>query len=212
MKKTFVIFSLAIFAAILSFKTGWFNYVLIIMTVLSIATLLLVGLLSIFKNLNNRAHKVPIYIILICVIGIITSLFRPYNKAIIKSENIEANLKYAYETDQSDRKELRSYVKFISKLDERDSLRLSQVKDIYSENKITDPLNQFHAAFIFHHSNNSADYKIASGLASQAARSKVLESNLTAQWLKKAAYDRFMLSIGKQEKYKTQNKFSFEIK
>lgn len=150
-------------------------------------------------------------IILLCLFGTLVSLFRPYEEPIIHSEDTGQDLEYAYKTDQNDRKELRSYIDLFSKLNERDEKRLQQVKRLYSEGEISEPREKFHAAFIFHHSDNSKDYKLASLLASQAANAEELKDEYQVQWLQKAAYDRYMLSIGKPEKYNTQNKFSIEL-
>lgn len=211
MKKSITILSLIIIISILSYKIGWINYILILTASVAIVFLIIVGLISIFKNLKSRIFKVPLLIICICVIGVISSFFRPYNDPIIKSNNLSKNLEYAYKTDQNDRKELRSFIGYSNKLKQRDSIRLKQVRKNYSQDKISEPIDKFHAAFVLHHSNNSKDYKIASKLASEAAGSEKLKDNYMVQWLQKASYDRYMLSIGKPEKYNTQDKFSINI-
>lgn len=212
MRKKITILFLIIATSLLSFKIDWFNYILILILVLTIVFLILVGLISIFKKLKSKVFKVPLIVVLLCIIGVIVSFFRPYNPPIIQSENLSKNLEYAYRTDQSDRKELRSFIGFLSKIEERDSIRLNQVRNQFSQDKISEPIDKFHAAFIFHHSNNSKDYRIASELASDAANSENLKDKFTVQWLKKASYDRYMLSIGKPEKYNTQDKFSIDFK
>ena len=131
--------------------------------------------------------------------------------AIIKSDDVSKNLEYAYQTDQNDRKRLKSFIGFFSKLKERDSIRLKQTKEIYNQEMLSKPIDKFHAAFVYHHSDNSKDYKIASELAEEAANSKKLKDVYTVQWLRKASYDRYMISIGKPEKYNTQNNFSIDL-
>lgn len=211
MKKKISLLIIYIITAALSYIIDWFNYILILIIAVTLLHLIFIGLISIFKKLNNRNFKIPLIIISICVIGIVISFFRPYDEPIIKTKNLSNKLKYAYKTDQSDRKELRSFISIISKLEERDSIRLKQVKNLYLQDKILDPIDKFHAAFIFHHSDFVDDYKIASKLASDAADNTNLKDNYTVQWLKKASYDRYMISIGKPEKYNTQNKFSIEL-
>ncbi|MDR5589925.1 hypothetical protein [Christiangramia sp. SM2212] len=129
----------------------------------------------------------------------------------METDNVSRNLEYAYNTDQNDRKEIKSFIDYFSKLEERDSIRLRQIKNYYHQGKISNPKDKFHAAFIFHHSDNSKDYKIASELAEEAANSDKLKNEYTVQWLKKASYDRYMVSIGKPEKYGTQNNFSIDF-
>lgn len=202
---------LLIIVSVLSYTIDWIHYVLILIFALTIIFLAIAALIAIFKDLKKSAFSTSILILLLCIFGITTSLFRPYEPAVIQSENISKNLKYAYKTDQGDRKDLRSFVPFFSKLEERDSIRLNQVKELYTQDKISEPLDRFHAAFIFHHSNNSNDYRIASQLAAEAASSATLKDKYMVQWLKKASFDRYLLSIGKPEKYGTQNKLSIDF-
>ena len=211
MTKKLIFLSLIIIISLLSYFVNWFNYVLILIAVLALVYILLIGLISIFKKVRSNHFKTPALLICICITGVIISLFRPYDPAVIESENISTELQYAYNTDQDDRKELKSFVGYFSELNKRDSLRLMQVRKYHLKNKITKPIDKFHAAFIFHHSDNSEDYKIASELASEAANSEKLKDNYTVQWLQKASYDRYMLSIGEPEKYNTQNNFSIDF-
>lgn len=211
MKKTITIIGLVVIISLFSYNMLWVNYLLMLIMVLALIFLILIGLVSIFKIQNSQRFKIPLWTILICLSGIITSLFRPYDEATIESDNPGRNLEYAYRTDQADRQELRSFVSFMSKLEERDHERLEQVRKLYSQDKISTPIDKFHAAFVFHHSDNSNDYRIASQLAADAAQNEALKDNYTVQWLQKASYDRYMLSIGKPEKYNTQNTFSLDV-
>lgn len=211
MKKTITITGLVLVISLFSYNMLWVNYLLMLIIVLALIFLILIALVSIFKIQNSQRFKIPLWIIIICLAGIITSLFRPYDEATIESDNPGRNLEYAYKTDQADRQELRSFVSFMSNLEERDHERLEQVRKLYSQDKISTPMDKFHAAFVFHHSDNSNDYRIASQLAADAAQNEALKDNYTVQWLQKASYDRYMLSIGKPEKYNTQNTFSLDV-
>ncbi|GHA32873.1 hypothetical protein GCM10007103_12900 [Salinimicrobium marinum] len=127
------------------------------------------------------------------------------------SGSLGKKLQYAYETDQNDRKQLRSFIGLFSKLNERDDKRLTQVKELSQDRKLLKPMDKFYAAFIYHHSDNSTDYETASKLSAQAAESEKLQDHYQVQWLKKAAYDRYMVSLGKPEKYNTQNSFGIKV-
>jgi len=48
-------------------------------------------------------------------------------------------------------------------------------------------------------------------LTSEAPKARHLQDHNLVQCLKKVAYDRWMVSIGKPEKYNSQKKFSIEI-
>ena len=150
-------------------------------------------------------------LMLICISGVCISLIRPYDKAVIHQGSLSEKLKFAYESDQKDRMQLRSFLSYFSNLEHRDLKRLNQVKNIRKINTIKKPRDKFYAAFIYHHGKDSIDYKIASKLATEAALHSSLKNDYKVQWLRKAAHDRYLLAIGKQEKYNTQNNFSFDI-
>lgn len=210
MKK--IILFLLIITAVLSYLVEGFEFILIAIGILSLIFLVIVTLIRLFKKLNFQYIKIPLLIILICFIGAIVSLARPYGEdAILTSGSVSEKLEYAYKTDQNDRKQLKSFIGFFSDLEHRDELRMRQVKEIQKKNEIEKSIDKFYAAFVYHHSDNSNDYQTASELAAEAAKSNHLKDNYQVQWLKKAAYDRYMVSIGKPEKYNTQNSFSMEL-
>mgnify|MGYP006208690049 CR=1 FL=1 len=156
--------------------------------------------------INSRYIRVPLFVIGICLTGILVSLFRPLDAAVLDSGGVSEKLQYAYKTDQKDRMQLKSYL--FGSLKERDDVRLDQVNRIISQEKEISSLDKFHAALIYHHSDNSGDFERASDLATSAAKDPELQDHYQVQWLSKAAYDRWMTSIGKPQKYHTQDKFS----
>ena len=210
MSKLVFFFSLLIIA-ILSYLISSFEFILIANIALTFIFLLFAGFIRIFKKLNVKYFKTPFRILVICIFGIGVSLFRPYEKAVTETGTLSEKLQYAYETDQKDRKQLRSFLTYFSDLEDRDNKRLAQVKELRKEDTIKKALDKFYAAFIYHHSDNSGDYKIASKLAADAAESESLKDNYQVQWLRKATFDRYLLSIGKQEKYNTQNSFNIDF-
>ncbi|GAB4581893.1 MAG: hypothetical protein Fur0022_46450 [Anaerolineales bacterium] len=99
-----------------------------------------------------------------------------------------------YNTDQGDRLALR----FI-KLTERDQERIQRVVEILAQDEILTPENLYQAATILQHGTESEQYERAYILAKQA-NEMGYENEL---W--KAAYDRWMLSLGKPQVYGTQS-------
>lgn len=211
MKKIFLYIGFAIIIAVLSYELQSFELILFGIIVLCILGIAITGIIHIFKRPNKNIYKFFVISIGICLIGIMVSLFRPYEAAILQTGSVNEKLEYAYHTDQNDRKQLKSFVEYFSKLKERDDIRLNEINKILREHQDIDPLQKFYAAFIYHHSDNSKDYETASTLAAAAASDESLKNSYQVQWLKKASYDRWMLSIGKPEKYNTQNKFSLEV-
>lgn len=63
--------------------------------------------------------------------------------------------------------------------------------------------DKFYLAMIFHHGQKTSDFKIAYQLASEVLDSK--EEIKNAPWLKKATYDRLLISQGHSQKYGTQH-------
>ncbi len=209
MKRNLILLGTVVIATILSFRVESFEFLLIAIILLICVILILAGIISIFKPVNPKFFRTPLAIIGICLVGIIASLFRPYDAAVIEMGNRSEKLQYAYETDQNDRMQLRSYL--LGDLEDRDKKRLSQIKQIHKQEKKLEPIDKFHAAFVYHHSDNSEDYETASQLATAAAETPELQDHYQVQWLRKAAYDRWMVSMGKPEKYGTQDQFSIGL-
>ena len=210
-RKTVILTILLILTVLFAFYTEWSNYLLAIILIIDLIFLFVLGFIALFKRPNSKIVTSCMWIGIFSAIGIFTTFFKPYKKAIIVTQNTSRNLEYAYKTDQGDRKKIKSYIDYFSELNKRDSIRLDQARNYYLKNNINEPIDKFYAAFIFHHSKNKKDFKIASELATEAASDEGLEDNYMVQWLKKATFDRYMLSIGEPEKYNTQNNFSLEI-
>lgn len=211
MKRRIFLVVLALVVGILSYQIRSFEFLLILFIVLSLIFLSLAGTIKIFRKVRPGFINIPIWVTGICLAGVLISLFRPLDAAIKETGTPGEQLAYAYKTDQQDRKQLKSLIGFISDLKQRDELRLKQVKEIYAGENNLNSLDKFHAAFVYHHSDNSRDYETASSLAAAAAKDEELQDHYQVQWLRKAAYDRWRLSLGKPEKYNTQNKFSFDL-
>ncbi|MBD3628446.1 hypothetical protein [Cyclobacterium sp.] len=211
MKKNIFYLANGISVIFISYEVVGLEFVWLFLCFVAVLFLFFVWIISYFRKVKGIWIQIPLRLIGICIIGVLASLFRPYEDSAHSLGTEREQLENAYVTDQADRKYLKSYIPFLSGLKDRDQSRLNQVKSIYERNKNLDPIEKFYAAFIFHHSADSKDYKIASKLASEAAKARHLQNHYLVHWLKKAAYDRWMVSMGKPEKYNTQNKFSIEI-
>jgi hypothetical protein len=114
--------------------------------------------------------------------------------------SINEQLSYVYKTDQGDRLALR----FIN-LTERDQERLQRVIEILEKKETLSPENLYQAATILQHGTKSEHYELAYSLAKQS-NEMGYENELY-----KAAYDRWMLSLGKPQKYGTQSTATFTL-
>lgn len=213
--------SVAYVAGLLIIGYVSYQYPLLSFVLLGMLGLILLYLLIAFliRLIRRRIHgnwfHVPLALIGMVLAGLATGLLAPLEKPVTETGNVSENLKYAYRMDQADRKNLKFFLgAFRSQMMERDSIRLTQVLDFSQANKIADGRDKFHAAFVLHHNpgRDSALYRKAHSLAKEAASEPGLADDFQAQWLAKATYDRWMLSIGKEQKYDTQGGVSFEIK
>jgi hypothetical protein len=213
MKKYLIPLIALVAVGILSYTYNPMSFLLLAIAAISLAALLVAGIVKAFRSsLSPRWLRAPSMIIGICLAGVVVGLFRPLNNAIINAGDVSEKLAYAYKTDQADRMTVRAYLgMFKDNMAERDSIRLEQVNQLYKDNLIKLPMDKFHAAFIFHHSKQSSFYQIAQELAGEAASVSELKDNYVVQWLAKATYDRWMVSLGKPQKYGTQDKFSVSV-
>lgn len=148
----------------------------------------------------------------VCAMGVLIGLLRPLAPAVLGAGDVSEQLAYAYKTDQADRMTIGAYTGlYENSLAMRDSIRLAQVSQLYHDNQISLPKDKFYAAFVFHHSRKSELFEIAQKLAGEAAAVSELKDDYVVQWLAKATYDRWMVSLGKPEKYGTQDKFSISV-
>jgi hypothetical protein len=109
--------------------------------------------------------------------------------------SVSDELRYLYQTDQGDR--LTSHILFNST---RDQTRLQRVLTLDQKGLISALEAQYHAALILQHGSCPDHFRRAYELSYSAAQVQVPD----AQWLSRASYDRWMLSIGKPQKYNTQ--------
>ncbi|MDO6391508.1 hypothetical protein Q4E40_15320 [Pontibacter sp. BT731] len=199
--------------AMLSYLYSLTSFLLLAVMAFCVAALLVVGMVKAFRsNLPQKWVRIPLTIAAVCTLGVLIGLLRPLDPAVINSGEASDMLAYAYETDQADRMTIGAYLGlFENNMAKRDSIRLAQVRQLYQDNQISLPKDKFYAAFVFHHSKKSAFFEIAQKLAGEAAAVSELKDDYVVQWLARATYDRWMVSLGKPEKYGTQDKFSISV-
>ncbi|GGF99755.1 hypothetical protein [Pontibacter amylolyticus] len=198
---------------ILSYFYSLTSFLLLAIIAFCLAALLLVGIVKAFRpNLPQKWVRAPFLVAVVCVLGVLIGMLRPLDPAVVNSGGVSDKLAYAYKTDQADRMTVGAYLGlFQNNMAKRDSIRLAQVKQLYLDEQIRLPIDKFHAAFVFHHSKKSEFFEIAQKLAGEAAAVRELKGDYVVQWLARATYDRWMVSLGKPEKYGTQDKFSISV-
>ncbi|MBC3539334.1 hypothetical protein ACFSC6_17500 [Rufibacter sediminis] len=213
MKKNLIPLIILLLVGILSYSYNVVSLLLLVTIGLSLASLLVACLVRVFRpSLGSRWVSVPLVILGISISGVLVGLLRPLAPAVSSTGEASDKLAYAYQMDQADRMTIKTHLGLPNdNMKERDSVRLEQVQQLYMQNQISKPIDKFHAAFIFHHSKKSALFEIAQQLAGEAASVNEIKKNYVVQWLAKATYDRWMVSLGKPQKYGTQDKFSVSV-
>lgn len=213
MKKYLIPLIAIVLVGILSYMYNLISFLLLAVIVLCALLLIVVGIIRTFrKTLNPGWLRVPMMIIAICLTGVMIGMFRPLEQATVSTGNVSDKLAYAYKTDQTDRMTIGAYLSiFGDNIAKRDIIRVKQVSQLYTDNQISLPMDKFYAAFILHHSGRSELFEIAQNLAGEAASVSELKDNYVVQWLAKATYDRWLVSLGKPQKYGTQDKFSVSV-
>ena len=82
----------------------------------------------------------------------------------------------------------------------RDAARLARVKQLYHGQAIQTGEDYFHAAMILQHSPNTDDYLLAHEFCVSAIGAGVEQ----AKWLAAASEDRFLMSLGRPQRFGTQ--------
>jgi len=82
----------------------------------------------------------------------------------------------------------------------RDDARLARVRELYVANALHTGADWLHAALILQHGNGPEDYLLAHEMCVAA----LAEGEKGAKWLVAATEDRFMMAIGRKQRFGTQ--------
>ncbi|SFU20093.1 hypothetical protein SAMN04489724_0234 [Algoriphagus locisalis] len=199
----------------LSYHYPLFSFVLLAILGLILCYLLLALVIKLIqKRIQGKWFHVPLALLSIIVVGLITGFLAPLEEPLTTTGNVSEDLEYAHRMDQADRMNLKFFIPaFRSQMKGRDSVRLNQVLDYSRAGKIAKGRDKYYAAFVLHHNpeKDSLLYRKAHELAQAAASETDLTDDFQVQWLSKATYDRWMLSIGKEQEHDTQGGVSFEL-
>ena len=177
-----------------------------LLVVFGIASAVVVGtVLSIRLALHRQVKATPLIYPGVLVLAGLAGLFSGYvsGPAPVPLETLPPSeqLAYMHRVDQGDRVTLR----FLNTT--RDDQRLARTRQLLDAGQVIDPEDQLNAAMVFQHGVDSSDYRTAYELASAACSAGVDTGawpKELADWLRRAAYDRWMLSIGQPQEHGTQ--------
>lgn len=131
--------------------------------------------------------------------GKFVSAVRARDADYVKDNNPE--LARIYEEDQGDRRDAPDKIDWLV-IGPRDKARRKRVLEILKVGGAHSSADYLHAAMVFQHGNEQADFQRAHDLAVRAA--ELDSTNDTAKWLAAAAKDRYLMNTGKPQLYGTQ--------
>ena len=82
----------------------------------------------------------------------------------------------------------------------RDDARLARTRELYASGALRTGADWLHAALILQHSSDADDYLLAHEMCVAA----VAQGEKNARWLAAAAEDRFLMRIGRRQRFGTQ--------
>lgn len=201
----FVLFSVVAYPA---FTLFW----IVIAYVFFLALLLLFFVKTIKKAifvLQKRKTKVHFFTRSVCFLismvlagGIAFAVSNLRQPAIWPMQEMSASeeLQYLYQSDQADRFGMR-----LITLEKRDIMRIKRVHELIENGLVTSDADKYYAAAILQHSTNKKDYELSYRLSKEAFDNGYQKAN--GLW--QAAYDRWLISMGEQQKYNTQRTLIF---
>jgi hypothetical protein len=178
---------------------------LVVISLTLVAMLILRAVKLRKRPVSAKALRIPAFVVLCGALGLAAGLVGGPVALPSARMSVSKELAYIHNTDQGDRFTLRWL------RPERDAVRLSRVLEFHEQGLIAGPVDQLNAAMVLQHGGDSAHYRLAHELAKAALDGWVATprwSKHEAEWLMKATYDRWMLSIGKPQVHGTQKEFS----
>lgn len=111
-------------------------------------------------------------------------------------------LRRMHEEDQSDRTPPDGKPIDWTVVGPRDKARLSRVKELYAQNRLRTPGDYYHAAMILQHADTPEDFLLAHEFCVVAIVKG--KNDKATRWLAAAAEDRFLMNIGRPQRFGTQ--------
>ncbi|MBE9099881.1 hypothetical protein [Vacuolonema iberomarrocanum] len=106
-----------------------------------------------------------------------------------------------FQADQREHSPTDDQVVDLSTVSAKDIARLNRVKQLYREGKIRTGADYFYAALILQHSNDSVEDYL---LAHDFCLVSIVKGYKRARWLAAATEDRFLVSLGRPQRFGTQ--------
>ncbi|MBD0372494.1 MAG: hypothetical protein ICV60_16745 [Pyrinomonadaceae bacterium] len=105
-----------------------------------------------------------------------------------------------YREDQADRTPPEGKAIDWSVVSQRDRARLARVKELYTQNRLQTANDYYNAAMILQHGDVPEDFLLAHEFCVVA----ISKGKVDARWLAVASEDRFLMNIGRPQRFGTQ--------
>jgi hypothetical protein len=133
------------------------------------------------------------------VLAAVTTVVAPVVRGQTSPPTDNAELARISQEDQDDRKPGLHGIDW-AKVKPRDDARLARTRELYASGALRTGADWFHAALILQHSSEVDDYLLAHEMSVAA----VAQGHKEARWLAAASEDRFLMKIGRKQRFGTQ--------
>ena len=155
--------------------------------------------------MRKRASINPLTFLIIATLGIDIGWFTrppsvPAQSSMTSVEKDNEELARLYQEDQSDRQPKDGKPIDWKVVEPRDKEREKRVKELYSTNRLRTGADYYHVAMVLQHASAAEDYLLAHELCVVA----ISKGDERAKWLAAASEDRFLMQIGRPQRFATQ--------
>lgn len=155
--------------------------------------------------MRTRTWINPIAVLLVALLGVFVGWHtRPQptwaQSSATSAEKDNEELARLYREDQADRTSKDGKPIDWNSIDARDKAREKRVKELYANNQLVTGGDYYHIAMVLQHADQPEDYLLAHELCVVA----ISKGDGRAKWLAAASEDRFLMEIGRPQRFATQ--------
>jgi hypothetical protein len=157
--------------------------------------------------MSNRAVKVSLVVVMLTLVGITLRAVLSLRSVRVQAsaeQTLKDNeeLKRLHDEDQSDRTPPGGKDMDWAIVSPRDKARLARVKELYAQNRLQTASDYYHGAMILQHGNAPEDFLLSHEFCVLAISKG--KNDKDAKWLAASSEDRFLMNIGRPQRFGTQ--------
>jgi hypothetical protein len=158
--------------------------------------------------MSNRAVKVSLVVVMLTLVGITLRAVLSLRSVRVQASAEQTlkdheELKRLHDEDQSDRTPPggKDNIDWAI-VSPRDKARLARVKELYAQNRLQTASDYYHGAMILQHGNAPEDFLLSHEFCVLAISKG--KNDKDAKWLAASSEDRFLMNIGRPQRFGTQ--------